>query len=158
VASTAEHLELAALCQMPCKRLYATAARFAAEAFAADPRLANDLNQQHRYTAACSTVLAAAGQAEDAHLLPDKVVLKLRQQAHRWLQADLTLYTKLAGRDDPKVKEGVRERLLLWQADADLVSVRDSAALGRLDADEQQQWQRLWQDVDALLLKVAPKK
>jgi hypothetical protein len=42
--------------------------------------------------------------------------------------------------------------------DAALASVRDRAALGRLDADERQQWRRLRQEVDALLLKVAPKK
>jgi tetratricopeptide (TPR) repeat protein len=157
-ASAVERLELASLCQMPCKRLHATAARFAADAFIAGPKRASDLQQQYRFNAARSAALAAAGQAEDARLLPDKVVLKLRQQAYRWLQADLALYARLAGRDDPRVKQAVQQRLLHWRADADLASVRDKAALARLDADERQQWQRLWQQVDAVLRAVTPKQ
>jgi hypothetical protein len=47
-ASTVERLELASLCRMPCKRLYLTAARLAADAFVAEPKLAADLGQQHR--------------------------------------------------------------------------------------------------------------
>jgi serine/threonine-protein kinase len=157
-ASAKELLELASLCQMPCKRLHATAVRFAAAAFASEAKAADDLQQGHRYNAACSAALAAAGQAEDARLLPDKVTLKLRQQAYLWLQADLTLYARLAERNDPRIKQAVRERLLHWQQDRDLVWLRDQAALNRLDAGEQQQWQRLWQEVDALLARVAPRK
>jgi Flp pilus assembly protein TadD len=157
-ASAQERLELAALCQLPCKRLHATAARFAADAFRAGPKQANDLDQGHRYNAACSAALAAAGQADDARVLPDRVVLKLRRQAYRWLRADLTVYAGGPGHANPQVRETVRQRLIHWRSDADLVSLRDAAALVRLDADERQQWQKLWQEVDALLRKVAPKK
>jgi serine/threonine-protein kinase len=157
-ASARERLELASLCQMSCKRLHATAARFAAEAFRADPKRADDLQQQYRDNAACSAALAAAGQAEDARFLPDRVVLKLRAQAYRWLRADLALYARLAEQADPRAKQAVRQRLLHWRADTDLASVRDKPALAGLDADERQQWQRLWQEVDALLRKVAAKR
>jgi hypothetical protein len=157
-ASALERLDLASLCRLPCKRLHAAAARLAADAFAIDPKLAGNMREQYRYLAGCSAVLAAAGQSEDARVLPDKVVLKLRKQAHRWLQADLTLYARMTERAEARVTQAVRQVLLSWRADADLVSVRGAAALDRLDADERQQWQRLWQDVDALLRKVASTK
>jgi hypothetical protein len=157
-SSPQERLELASLCQMPCKRLHATAARLATDAFRADPNQAEDRQQQHRYHAARSAVLAAAGQADDARVLPDMVVLKLRKQGYRWLRDDLALYASLAGQSDSKLKEPVRQRLAHWRQDTDLASVRDKPALARLDADERQQWQLLWQDVEALLVKVAPKK
>jgi serine/threonine-protein kinase len=157
-SSAAERLELASLCRLTCKRLHATAARFAADAFAADPKMADDLQQQQRYNAACSAALAAAGQSEDARLLPDKVALKFRQQACRWLQADLALYARLAEGDDPRVKQVVQQQLRHWQKDADLHSVRERTALGRLDADERQQWWRLWQEVDVLLARTRPSK
>jgi eukaryotic-like serine/threonine-protein kinase len=87
--TAADCLELAWLCQRPSKRLHVAAARFAAAAFAADPKLANDFRQQHRYAAACSAALAAAGQGADARLLPAKFVPALRRQALTWLRADL---------------------------------------------------------------------
>jgi serine/threonine-protein kinase len=157
-ASAGERLEWASLCQLPGKRLHATAARLAADAFTAVPRLANDLQRQHRYQAACSAALAAAGQAEDARLLPDSVADKLRLRAFRWLQADLALYAKLSERDDPKMKQAVGQRLAHWRANTDLASVRDRSGLDRLDTDERQQWQRLWQQVDAILLALASRK
>ena len=46
-----------------------------------DPKRASDLRQQHRYNAACSAVLTAAGKADDARLVPDKVARRLRRQA-----------------------------------------------------------------------------
>ena len=65
LAGAAERIELASFCRW-YKRLYAAAACFYADAFANDPNLAADLRQQHRYNAACSAALAAAGQGEDA--------------------------------------------------------------------------------------------
>jgi serine/threonine-protein kinase len=156
--SAVERLELASLCQLPCKGLHATAARFAADAFASDARLAHDLQQQHRYNAACSAALAAAGQAEDARFLPDRVVVKLRRQAQSWLLADLAVYARLAQRDEGKLREVVQQRLLHWRADPNLASVRDETALSRLDSDERQQWWRLWQDVAGLLRQLAKKE
>jgi tetratricopeptide (TPR) repeat protein len=149
-ATAAERLELAPLCQLPCKRLHAAAARLAADAFTADPKLAND--QQHRYNAACSAALAAAGQAEDAKLLPDRLVLALRRQALGWLRDDLASYANLL-KGDPKVKPIVRGRLAHWLQAADFASVRDKEALARLPEDERAAWHRLWADVEELLCK-----
>jgi hypothetical protein len=86
------------------------------------------------------------------------VVLMLRGQALRWLQADLALYTNLADREEATVKQALRQRLAHWQQDTDLASVRDKAALDRLPEDERRQWRKLWEDVAAVLQKVEPQK
>jgi tetratricopeptide (TPR) repeat protein len=146
-ADATERLALAQLCRR-YKRLHAAAARFYAGAFAADPR------QQPRYDAACSAVLAAAGQGEDAKHLPDKVRQMLRRQALAWLRDDLVLWAKMAERAEAPAKQQVRQAMQHWQQDADLASVRDPAALGQLPDDERQPWRQLWADVAALLAKV----
>jgi serine/threonine-protein kinase len=157
-ATPAERLELADLCRLDCKRLYAAAARFYADAFAADPKLADDLDKAYRYNAAGSAVLAAAGQGTDAQGLPDKVRQMLRRQALTWLRADLVLRTQMAESGEPASRRTVQEKLQSWQRDAHLASVRDQAALDRLPDDARQQWHQLWDDVAALLKKVEDKK
>ena len=57
----AERLALAQMCY-DTKR-HAAAARLWAEALAADPKLGDDRQAQHRYNAACAAALAAAGGA-----------------------------------------------------------------------------------------------
>src|SRR5205814_89708 len=78
-------------------------ARFYAEAFAAQPALADDLKVGHRYNAACYAALAAAGMGEDTARLDDKEKSRLRKQALDWLRADLTLWSKQLASDKPRV-------------------------------------------------------
>jgi serine/threonine-protein kinase len=115
------------------------------------------LELQHRYDAARSAALAAAGQGEDARLLPDKVRAMFRRLALGWLRDHLTAYAKLAGQNNPQAKQAIRQRLLRWQSDPDLASVRDRAALDRLADNERAAWQALWRDVDDLAKQVANK-
>ena len=75
-ASNAERLGLAEWCQI--EKLNHTATRLYAAAFAADPKLADDLEAGHRYNAACYAALAAAGQGGDAAQLDDKDKARLR--------------------------------------------------------------------------------
>jgi serine/threonine-protein kinase len=152
----AERLALGQLCGQ-YKHRHAAAVRLYADAFANDPRLAADLEQQNRYNAACSAALASARQGEDAKTLPDKVSQMLRRQALRWLREDLTLYEKLAQDKRAAVRQFIHHNLRHWQQDADIASVRDTAALDKLPDDERQQWRQLWDDVAALLKKVEPK-
>jgi hypothetical protein len=44
-----------------------------------------------------------------------------------------------------------------WQADAALVGVRDKEALAKLPAQEQEAWQKLWAEVEAVLKKAEEK-
>jgi hypothetical protein len=155
-ADAAERLAFAQLCQQ-YKKLPRAAARFYADAFAAEPKLAADLNAQHRYHAARSAALASTGQGEDARLLPDKVVAMLRRWALGWLRADLAAYGKIAQQSNPAVKRAIQQRLAHWQRDPDLAGLRDKAALDKLPEAERDAWQRLWADVEALLQRAQQK-
>jgi len=147
-----ECVKLAELCRL--KKLYCTATQLFADSFAAAPKLADDLDRAHRYNAACSAVLAAAGQAVDARNMPDEVASLLRRQALRWLRADLASRSLMAGGNSLAAKRTVREKLEYWLADADLASVRDKDSLDRLPEDERRAWRQLWEEVGRLLREV----
>jgi tetratricopeptide (TPR) repeat protein len=147
-AGARQRLDLASLCQT-YKHRYAASAHLYAGAFADQPRLADDLGAGHRYNAACAVALAAAGQGEDAKLLPDKVTQALRRQALAWLRADLTAW---AAQPD---RAAVRRTMHHWQKDADLAGVRDPEGLAQLPEAERRQWRQLWDDVAALLARAA---
>jgi serine/threonine-protein kinase len=155
-ASAAEGIDYATLCRF--KKLYRTAARLLAEAFAGDPQLADDLQAGHRYNAACSAALAAAGQGEDAAKLDDKGRTRLRQQALDWLRADLALRRKQLESGKPADRAAVQQTLKHWQQDSDLAGLRDATALVRLTAQEQKACTQLWADVAALLQRAGGPK
>jgi serine/threonine-protein kinase len=146
-ADAAEQVGLAVLCIG--KKRYADARRFYAGAFAAQPKLADDLEGGHRYNAACCAALAAAGKGEGATHLDDKERARLRREALGWLRADLSLWTKQAADGTPKA-EAVRKTLQHWQQDTDLASLRDPDALEKLPKADSAEWQKLWIDVEGL--------
>jgi superkiller protein 3 len=152
-ASSAECLDLAEWCEI--KKLHHTASRLYADAFAADAQLADDLEAQHRYNAACCAALAAAGQGEDATKLGDQGRARLRKQGLSWLRADLVAYAKLIASGPPAARNLVLTRLQHWQQDSDLPGLRDQDALVKLPAEERAACERLWADVAALLKKAA---
>src|SRR5262249_45675403 len=145
-ADTTERLLLADLWQY--KQRYVAAARFYADAFA-DPKLADDQRQQHRYNAACAAALAGCGEGEDAIKLTDRERTDLRQQALNWLQDDLATQTKLA--DNAAARPRIRKALRHWQEDADLAGVREEKALQQLPEPERKAWKKLWAEVDQVL-------
>jgi serine/threonine-protein kinase len=148
-ADAAERLALADLCQR-YKRLYAASARFAAAAFAEDPKLAEDSRRLHRYHAARTAALAGCGQG-DGDKLADNERARLRGQALDWLRADLTMWAKQAASEKPNERELVQKILKHWQSVADLAGVRDPEALAKLPEAERDAWGKLWADVEALL-------
>jgi tetratricopeptide (TPR) repeat protein len=148
-ASNAERLALAEWCQV--KKLHHTAAGLYADAFAADPKLADDLGAPHRYNAACYAALAAAGQGEDAARLDEKERARLRQRALDWLRADLALRGKRLQSGKPTDRAAVHSAMQHWQIDTDLAGLRDKDALDRLPDQEQKAFAQLWADVEALL-------
>jgi tetratricopeptide (TPR) repeat protein len=150
-ASAGEGQDIVVICQH--KRLHAAAARFAAEAFADDAKSADNLKAGHRYNAACSAALAAAGQGRDAGKLDDKERARLRKQALDWLRADLDLRRKQLETGQTADCAAVQQQLRHWQQDGDLAGLRDKAALAKLPAEERAACERLWSDVAALLKK-----
>jgi tetratricopeptide (TPR) repeat protein len=150
-----EELGLAQLCLV--KELNAAAARFYADAFAAQPTLTDNLSSEHRYYAARSAALASCGQGKDANELDAKERTRLRAQALDWLRKDLQANAQIVEGGKLAAQQEVRQRLMHWQNDPDLACVRDRQALDRLPANERTAWQELWREVDKLLTRVVKK-
>jgi hypothetical protein len=135
------------------RMLYVAAVRFWLEAFASDPKLADDLKVGHRYGAACAAALAGAGQAKDDPPPDDAAKATLRQQARDWLQADLAVYPKLLDGNDRQSRNLAQLRLQYWKQNLELAGLRDKAAVTKLSAEEQDACRKLWAEVEALLQK-----
>jgi serine/threonine-protein kinase len=155
-ASPAERVELAGLCSL--KHLNRAAALFYEEAFGAKPALADDLDAEHRYNAACAAALAGCGQGKDARKLDEQEKARWRGRALDWLRADLGAMARLLddGADQARTAVGVPKSLRHWQADPDLAGVR-GAALARLPQAERQAWQKLWDDAADMLARAQAK-
>src|SRR5262249_6383302 len=122
--SPAEGIEVARVCSP--KRLHRAAAHFYEEAFAAEPKLADNLGAAHRYNAACAAALAGCGQGKDAGKLDDKERARLRRQALDWLRTDLEAWGRLLddGPDRARTVATVTKVLKHWLVDADFSRVR----------------------------------
>src|SRR5262249_21666915 len=119
-AAAAERLQLAWFCQQPYKRLPATAVRFYAEAFAAEPKRAGDVGAGHRKNAACAAARAGGGRGKDAEKPDEPERARLRRQAHAWLQADLAAWRQQLEKAPSTTRAVVLQQLEHWQRDADL--------------------------------------
>ena len=135
--------------------LHATAARFWGEALANNPKLGDDRHAQHRYHAACAAALAGCGRGKDQPARDDAARAKLRAQAREWLKAELKAWQRVAMTVGQANKLAVAHALADWKRDADLGGIRDEAGLAALAEDERSAFAQLWNDVDALLGKVA---
>jgi tetratricopeptide (TPR) repeat protein len=151
-AGAAECLEFVGICQ--ATKRYAAAARFYADAFAADPKAAEDVHADGRYNAACFAALAAAGQGTDTPKPDDKERTRLRGQALGWLRADLALWQKQADSGQAESRATAQRTLRHWQHDPDLAGVRGKEALVGLPAQERAEWEKLWAEVADLLRRL----
>jgi tetratricopeptide (TPR) repeat protein/tRNA A-37 threonylcarbamoyl transferase component Bud32 len=140
-AGADELIELGQLCNL--KGLHRTAERFYEDAFAKEPKLADNLAVRHRYNAACTAVLAAVGQGKEADKFDDKQPPRLRRQALDWLRTDLEARARLIDKEPDKVLFEMN----FWPTDPDLASVREPGALAKLPEPERKGWQKLWKDV-----------
>jgi serine/threonine-protein kinase len=130
---------------------FGPSARLFAEAFQADPKLAEDRQTQNRYNAACSASLAAAGQGQDNPAPDDAAKTQFRQQAFGWLKAEHAAWTKQLASPASGAREQVAEVLQHWRKDPDLAGVREPDALAQFPEPERAAWRTLWADVEALL-------
>jgi serine/threonine-protein kinase len=153
--SRAERIEFAELCTI--KQRTAAAARFYAEAFAAQPELADDLEKSHRYNAACAAAKAGTNQGIDAADLDEEERASWRRQALEWLRADLRHWAQLAESASNPSRLAVQKTLAHWQADPDLAGVRGEPALAKLPEAEREAWRTLWTEVATTLAKIEGK-
>jgi serine/threonine protein kinase/Flp pilus assembly protein TadD len=152
-AGAAESLALAQICQTADKQLNAAAARWYAEAFAAEPRLADDLSSENRYSAACAAALAGCGRGKDAAGLDAKKRARLRRQALDWQRADLAAWGRLVEKKPDQARPLVTATLRHWLEDPDFAGVRGPSALAKLPDAERPAWQKLWADVADMLAR-----
>jgi serine/threonine-protein kinase len=155
-ADAAETLAAAELCRRA--KLWAPAARFYADAFAADPKLAGDMEAGLRNYAARCAALACCGQSKDTDKLSDEECARWRKQALAWLRADLEHYAQQLESGKLRDRSQVQQRLQRWQRDPDLAGLRDPAAVAKLPAEEQEACKQLWTDVEALLKRAHGKE
>ena len=133
------------------KRLNGAAARFYDQAFAAEPKLAEDAKVRHRYHAARAAALAGCGQGNDADKLDQAEKAQWRGRALEWLRADLAAWQKDLAKNTPEAHAAVRDKMQRWQVETDFAGVRGPDALAKLPEAERSAWQKLWNDVaDAL--------
>ena len=132
--------------------------RLFAVAFRLEPRLADDLNQGHRYNAACCAVLAAAGRSRgEPHPAPADAT-RSRRLALGWLRDDLAARSRMLRDGQASDKAQLLQALGHWKVDTELIDVRSAGALDRFPEPERREWQALWAEVDSLIasMKDAP--
>jgi tetratricopeptide (TPR) repeat protein len=150
-----ERLSLLEVCRRQQRN--AAAAKLWEDAFAADAKLADDLDA-YRYNAACHAALAAAGQGTDAARLGDKERSSLRRRALDWLRAELDAWAKRLDDGKSVDRKLVRDALKHWQNDTAFAGVRGTKALEKLPADQREAWGQLWADVVELSKKAGEPK
>jgi serine/threonine-protein kinase len=147
----AETLGFAQLCYE--KKLHGVSARFWTEAFKAQPKLAEDMQAQHRYNSACTAALAGSGQGKDDPPLDEAAKARWRKQAIDWLKADLAARSKVLKSDSPQARQSISQTLQHWKADLDLAGLREPDLLSKLSEGERKACRALWTEVDVLLAK-----
>jgi serine/threonine protein kinase/Tfp pilus assembly protein PilF len=149
-ANVDERIALAEMCQKEFIKLYFASCRFYVDAFAAQPRLTEDLLHGHRYNAACSAALAGCGQGKDADQTDDKERTRLRKQALDWVRADLAAWQKWFEKEPEKVRPILTKTMRHWLGDTDFNGVRGPEAIAKLRESERADWTKFWEDVAAL--------
>ena len=144
-----ERLAFLGVCQFTNRTC--AAARLYSEAFASDAHLAEDLRAGHRCNAARAAALAGCGQGEDAARLTEPERKRWRDQARRWLRADLAAWSKALDGGTAADRDLVRRTLTHWQGDPDLKGLREPAELDKLPADERKDCLQLWDESGVVL-------
>jgi tetratricopeptide (TPR) repeat protein len=132
------------------KEYHATAATLYGRLFAKEPMLGLDPYQSHRFHAARSAALAAAGLGRDPKKLIDTEKAKLRAEALAWLQADLQAWRQRFEVRDSNALPGLLNGLPMWEKEEAFASVRQAQLLALLPIAEQKDWTKLWRDVGGL--------
>jgi serine/threonine-protein kinase len=161
-----QRLALLGVCQAQGR--YAAAAQLYADAFAADPALADRLAEEcvsralgegnpvnraevlstdPRYLAARCAALAARDGAD----LTETERAQWRARARDWLEADLVAWGRVLRGDEEPRRRVARQMLMLWQSDPDLAAVRETGALSNLSDPEHEQWTAFWEKAEAVL-------
>ena len=146
-----ERLALFGVCRF--KNRTCASARLYADAFAADPPLAEDPRSRQRYNAARAAAQAGCGRGTDAAGVEKTERARWLKQAQEWLRADLAAWVRLLD-SNPAARGDVWKALTLWRVDPDLACVRDSGNLDKLAENERKEYRALWAEVAAVLARI----
>jgi serine/threonine-protein kinase len=167
-----ERLALLGICES--EALYSTASRLCADAFAADPDLAERLtteclrraaqesdksnrtealNSEIRYRAARCAALAGRGLGKDSAKLSAAEQTHWRRKALEWLRADLVVLAETLDGGLRADADIAKEMLTLWQDEPDLAGLREPARLKGLEEDERKGCLALWAEVGVVLAR-----
>jgi serine/threonine-protein kinase len=139
------------------KGLICTSTRLYADAFAAEPSLANDLRRAVRYNAACVAATTGCARGRDTLNLSDSERASLRDQARQWLRADLATWSRKL-ESHPADKASVMAELKRWRTASDLAALRERWILDSLPTDESRAWREMWKELDALIERASGQK
>jgi eukaryotic-like serine/threonine-protein kinase len=142
-----ERLALLGVCQFTGRTL--TTARLYADAFAADPKLPNDIVAGHRFNAARAATLAGVGNGTDATDLTDQGKENWRGQGRQWLRAELAACQRTF-EADPAARHSVRQALGRWREANESGGLRDPAITKRLPPSEQSELEAIWAEAAQL--------
>jgi tetratricopeptide (TPR) repeat protein/serine/threonine protein kinase len=151
-ADAGSQVQMAHLALQPFRQYYLASVRLYRDAFARQPQLAD----AHRYNAACAAVLAGCGKGKDAGKLTREECARWRNQALRWLQAELAVRRRHLKSTAPAQAGQARVALEHWRRDPDMAGVRDRDQLARLPVEEGEAWVRLWMEVGEGLRESRP--
>ena len=155
-ADAAESLGFAQLCYD--KKLHGASARFWAEAFQSQPKLAErhagPAPLQRRLRRGAGRMRPGQGRSAARRCRQDP----LAQAGDRLAQGRPGGVVEDPGERAAPGAPSIAQTLQHWKADPDLAGLRDPAALAKLPEDEQNACRALWAEVDALLTKARDTK
>jgi tetratricopeptide (TPR) repeat protein len=120
-----------------------------------------ELNPEDRYNAACCAATGGCGRGwlrpeNGAARLDPAQRTRLRHQALTWLRAHLEAHRRKFEESGGKASPAVAWRMQYWLRDVDFAGVRGEEALAQLPPAERRDWERLWQEIEALRQRAAP--
>jgi len=173
--NNSERLTLLGACQFHDR--WEAAARLYADAFAADPSLAERLITTgfsrfpwkqatmdpfdvlcaySRFGAARCATLASCRSANDRDNLGEEDRIRWRRQALEWLQGDLKVWEKLLSTGSAMERDIAKQMLNRWTSDPDLASIREADALNCVPADQADECRAFWEAVKVALAATDP--
>jgi tetratricopeptide (TPR) repeat protein len=170
-----ERLALLGVCQF--HELYAAAASLYADAFEADPELADQLTTEcryrtlgeelpeddrmepleteGRYLAARCAALAGGGLGNDGARLSAAERARWRQQARQWLRADLAQWARSLDSGSELDCNLAKKMLTRWRVEPDLAGLFEPNAPEELSADERKDYLALLHEVSVVAKRIA---
>jgi len=98
--------------------------------------------------------LAGCGHGAHATSLGDEEKARWRDQARRWLRADMASRARAIDAGSPETRGAIRLALARWRMEPDRAGLREPGEMDKRPADERKEWLALWAEVAAVLARL----